>query len=274
MSTETIHAAVIAAAARAVRQVDALVIAAGAGMGVDSGLPDFRGPEGFWRAYPHLNAAGKDFYAMASPQSFEDDAALAWQFYGHRQALYRDTPPHEGFSMLLAWARAASAGYFVFTSNVDGHFETAGFDPERIFECHGNIHRLQCLRPCGEHLWETGVPVDADAGLPACPECGGDARPNVLMFGDFGWIGDVSQEQSRRYTEWLESLRGKRLTVIEIGAGVAVPSVRHESESLLRDFGATLVRVNPREPEGPPGTVSIRSGGLDAARRIANRLAA
>lgn len=61
------------AAAEAVRQADALLITAGAGMGVDSGLPDFRGNEGFWRAYPAFAKLGLDFMSMASPGWFHRD---------------------------------------------------------------------------------------------------------------------------------------------------------------------------------------------------------
>jgi len=54
-------------AASLIEQAEALIVAAGAGMGVDSGLPDFRGKHGFWRAYPALREAGIDFYSIASP---------------------------------------------------------------------------------------------------------------------------------------------------------------------------------------------------------------
>lgn len=138
------------AAARLIRQADGLIIAAGAGMGVDSGLPDFRGPEGFWRAYPALRAAGIQFTEIANPDAFESDAPLAWGFYGHRLRLYRNTEPHRGFALLQALAGDLPYGAFVFTSNVDGQFQKAGFDPERVLECHGSIHWLQCLRDCSD----------------------------------------------------------------------------------------------------------------------------
>ena len=70
---------------------------------------------------------------------------------------------------------------------------------------------------------------------------------------------------------WVEGLaRETRLVVIEIGAGLAVPSVRHRSESLLDDFpNAQLLRINPREPQGPPGrTVSIPEGAKSALMAI------
>src|SRR5271170_2371031 len=105
-------------AALTIAKADALLIAAGAGMGVDSGLPDFRGKEGFWRAYPPYQRLGLDFVSLANPRWFAEDATLAWGFYGHRMGLYRQTAPHEGFSILARWASRIKHGAFVFTSNV------------------------------------------------------------------------------------------------------------------------------------------------------------
>ena len=107
-------------AAELIEQADALVIAAGAGMGVDSGMPDFRGQQGFWAAYPALAAAGIDFTSIANPKGFVQDASRAWGFYGHRLSLYRQTVPHAGFAILKRWADAMPLGATVFTSNVDG----------------------------------------------------------------------------------------------------------------------------------------------------------
>src|SRR4051812_16164965 len=93
-------------AAEAIGNADALLITAGAGMGVDSGLPDFRGTEGFWRAYPAFGSLGLRFEELANPQWFSRDPRVAWGFYGHRLQLYRDTVPHPGFAILLRWARS------------------------------------------------------------------------------------------------------------------------------------------------------------------------
>src|SRR5580693_5442297 len=113
MSDETLNRA-----ATVISDADAILIGAGAGMGVDSGLPDFRGPQGFWRAYPVYEKLGLDFAAMANPRWFERDPAFAWGFYGHRLELYRQTQPHPGFAILRAWAARKEHGAFVFTSNV------------------------------------------------------------------------------------------------------------------------------------------------------------
>lgn len=260
MSHHTIDVDLTAAIERAaalIEQADALVVAAGAGMGVDSGLPDFRGQEGFWRAYPALGRARIDFYSIASPSAFEAAPRLAWGFYGHRLGLYRATQPHPGHALLRAWGTRMLHGLSVFTSNVDGQFQQAGFDPRHIHECHGSLHHLQCLRPCCEAIWPADAFVPQVDELncqllnapPTCPHCGGLARPNVLMFSDDGWVEHRSAGQRRRQEAWLASVT--RPVVVELGAGTAVPSVRHFSQRLLHQCGGRLVRINPREFEVP-----------------------
>jgi len=237
------------------RDAGALLITAGAGMGVDSGLPDFRGNAGFWRAYPVAKKLGLSFVELANPHWFDEDPALAWAFYGHRLHLYRDTVPHAGFSMLLDTAKEKGE-WFVFTSNVDGQFQKAGFDEEHIVECHGSIHHLQCTR-CDAGIWPADgveIPIDMEAfralSWPHCPRCGATARPNILMFGDWGWDSRRTDAQQLRFEDFLQRTIVKRLdlVIVEIGAGTAVPTVRLTGERIARELDAKLIRINPREP--------------------------
>jgi NAD-dependent SIR2 family protein deacetylase len=256
-------------AARAIAGADALLIGAGAGMGVDSGLPDFRGDRGFWKAYPPLADLGISFVEMANPRWFHSDPTLAWGFYGHRLNLYRNTTPHDGFTILKRWGESMAGGLFVYTSNVDGQFQAAGY-ADSVVECHGSIHHLQCAGHCVGSIWDADdVEVDestfrAVEPLPACPHCGGMARPNILMFNDWGWISDRTQSQEESYSSWRDGIRGKKLVVIECGAGSAVPTVRWQCQHAR----GTLIRINPREPQGPGGTISISMGALEALRAI------
>src|SRR5438034_9795900 len=152
-------------AAEAIAAADALLIGAGAGMGVDSGLPDFRGDKGFWKAYPPYEKLGLSFIALANPRWFRDDPALAWGFYGHRLNLYRATTPHSGFDILRRWGEGRPHPTFVYTSNVDGAFQQVGFPEDHICEVHGTIHFFQCTRPCRTDLWPapaTAIDVDPD----------------------------------------------------------------------------------------------------------------
>lgn len=254
----------------------ALVIAAGAGMGVDSGLPDFRGPEGFWQAYPPYRQLNLHFEDLANPAWFTRDPGLAWGFYGHRLNLYRSTQPHAGFAVLQRWARAMSAGSFIFTSNVDGQFQRAGFAEERVEEIHGSIHHLQCVRAGCGRIWSadhTVVDVDDATGrardpLPQCTACSAMARPNVLMFGDGTWDDARTAAQHQRFRAWLREVGDRPLVVVECGAGTAIPSVRMFSESLQRSQQAVLVRINPREEQGPSGTISLRESASRALQKI------
>ena len=264
-------------AAAWIRDADGLLITAGAGMGVDSGLPDFRGKEGFWRAYPALRHHGFSFEDIANPAGFESNPRLSWGFYGHRLALYRATVPHAGFDILLRWASTMKHGAFVFTSNVDGQFQKAGFGAERVMECHGTIHRLQCVEACTDETWPADdfTPVVDEATctleneMPRCPHCGGLARPNILMFGDWQWVESDVEGQAQRLATWLESLQ--RPVVVEIGAGRAVPTVRRFSEQRAR----RVVRINPREHSISPSLgVGIAGGALEMLRVLDNVLRA
>ncbi|WP_431877149.1 SIR2 family NAD-dependent protein deacylase [Amycolatopsis sacchari] len=265
-------------AAALIAAADALLVCAGAGMGVDSGLPDFRGDEGFWRAYPPYERLGLRFAEMADPRHFAEDPALAWGFYGHRLELYRRTVPHEGFALLRKWGEAKPGGAAVFTSNVDGQFQKAGFG--LVAEVHGSIHHLQCTVPCGERIWSAAdlhVEIDestmrAVEPLPECLDCGRLARPNILMFGDFDWLSRRSDEQLRAVNEWRREWPD--VVVLELGAGQAVPTVRRYAELASAANGA-LVRINPREPGVRHGRgVSLPYGALDTLTALDELLTA
>ncbi|TCS35775.1 NAD-dependent SIR2 family protein deacetylase [Paucimonas lemoignei] len=275
MNTTPIQAACHEAAAL-LADADAVLITAGAGIGIDSGLPDFRGEQGFWRAYPALGTLGMRFHEIASPAAFHSMPEVAWGFYGHRLQLYRRTQPHAGFARLLDLSRQLPKGIGVFTSNVDGQFQKAGITPGRIVECHGTIHHLQCLNGCGQSPWpadEFEPVIDAGqcklmSALPTCPACGGLARPNILMFSDWDWDDSATERQLARLDAWLA--RTEKLVVMEIGAGTAIPTVRHYGESL----GSPLIRINPTEAAvGDKRCISIELGALEGITQIMDALA-
>jgi len=270
--------------AQVIADADALLINTGAGMGVDSGLPDFRGDTGFWKAYPPIAKLGISFVEMANPRWFLENPKLAWAFYGHRLNLYRKTNPHQGFYQLLEIARRKAGGYFVFTSNVDGQFQKAGFDENKIEECHGSIFHFQCIQPCCDSILDAAqieVTVNEDIfeavePLPQCRFCGQIARPNILMFGDWHWISHRTEDQNQQLLDWLGALSAKnlKLAIIEIGAGNAVATVRYFSERIAERYHATLIRINPRDYAVPPGHFSIFLGAKEGISILYDRLGA
>lgn len=265
-------------AAEAIRGAGAVIVTAGAGMGVDSGLPDFRGDHGFWKAYPMYQHLGINFIGAANPAHFERDPAFGWGFYGHRTNLYRETVPHRGFHLLRDWVDRFGLGAFVVTSNVDGQFQKAGFDDRQMLEVHGSIHYLQCLKPCSMAIWDNReeLPIDFESmrcrHIPRCPRCGAVARPNVLMFGDYSWIGDRTHGQEESFEAFLAEHRHQPVVVVEIGAGTAIPTIRYLSERLGRSAGTTVVRINPREPQIGSPHLSIPCGGLEGIEGIEKAL--
>jgi len=166
-----------------------------------------------------------------------------------------------------------------FTSNVDGQFQTAGYDDSRIEECHGSIHHFQCVQPCSDDIWDASdIKVSIDEGvfealepLPRCRNCGGTARPNILMFGDWSWNTQRTDIQRGRFLRWLQgaSTQGMPVAVVEIGAGKAVSTVRNLSEQVARNNKATLIRINPRDYAVPhERDISLPLGAAEAINFI------
>ena len=261
-------------AATAIREASAMVITAGAGMGVNSGLPDFRGDHGFWNAYPMYERLGLSFVQAANPAHFERDPAFGWGFYGHRMNLYRETMPHRGFSLIQEWIDRFGLESFVVTSNVDGQFQKAGFPEDGILEVHGSIHHLQCISPCSAAIWENNETIPVDFAtmkarhVPTCIICGATARPNILMFGDWSWLSERTAAQERSFDEFITDNRASRLVVVELGAGMAIPTIRHMSERLGSRSGAKVIRINPREGQIGAPHISIPCAALEGLSGI------
>lgn len=181
-------------AAQTLAGASALVITAGAGMGVDSGLPDFRGDEGV-----------------------EGLSAAAWT----GAELHADRHPCVGIFSTGA-----------FTVDVD-------------------VETCRAREP-----------------LPRCPRCGALARPNVLMFNDGAWDGSRTQPQEDRLMDWLTRLEEN---LVECGAGRAIATVRLFGERLVSRLGATLIRINPVDPQVPNGGVGLRMGARHALEALHQR---
>jgi NAD-dependent SIR2 family protein deacetylase len=191
------------------------------------------------------------------------------------------------------------------SSNVDGHFERAGFG-HKMVECHGSIHYLQAfdeavtrkIWPAKEQLSKLVVDLETFRAIEPLPKVPSEfietgflksfpnksdkesrsflARPNILMFGDYGFVGDRVEAQYDLYGAWANSVaKESKLVIIEAGAGLGVPTVRNESESLHRRFpNSTLIRINPREPHGPSSGrfISFPMGSKDCLSEIAKHL--
>lgn len=270
-------------AADAIANAQCLILSAGAGMGVDSGLPDFRGQGGLYSEDSIFASYGYDMKHLVSPLLLHENPRLAWGVMTVIHRLFSRATPHEGFDVLKRWTRTRP--YFIHTSNVDGQFQKAGFDEDRIVEVHGSVHYLQPNMPetQEDEIWpvgELGLEVDLKTGmaigdLPTVPGTDALARLNILMFGDFHWLITRTHEQETHYEAWRENIRPLRCTIIECGAGTALPTVHHHANRLFADMPKVdLVRINPSQVRCPDGAIHIEMGAREALLELENKLVA
>ncbi|MCK5536154.1 MAG: hypothetical protein KAI79_04960 [Bacteroidales bacterium] len=237
----------------AIKNSEAILIFAGAGMSADSDLPTYRDKEGFWNDYPPYREIKKDYVAMTSPHGFSCDPHFAWGFFAQQYKLYKNAIPHEGYKKLLDLLHIKK-NYFVVTTNVDGLFIKSGFLKEHLHEAHGSIHKLQCTKPCHRKTWEIdALEIEIDYSsmnavdpLPLCPVCGTVSRPNIFMFGDTdeSYIWEESQESASRFREWRQNNVRKKVIILEIGVG-AEGLKRHVKQYDQEFSDSTLIRINP-----------------------------
>ena len=237
----------------AIKNSEAILIFAGAGMSADSDLPTYRDKEGFWNDYPPYKEIKKDYVAMASPHGFSKDAHFTWGFFAQQYKLYKNAIPHEGYIKLLELL-LSKKDYFVVTTNVDGLFIKSGLTKKNLHEAHGSIHKHQCSRPCHREAWEIesfNIEIDYSTmnaldPLPLCPTCGAVSRPNIFMFGDTdeSYVWEESEESARRFREWRYKNLYKKIVILEIGVGAE--GLRSHVKQYHKEFNsATLIRINP-----------------------------
>jgi NAD-dependent SIR2 family protein deacetylase len=287
--------AVLPLAAHLISEADTIVVCTGAGMSVSSGLGTFRGKAA--GAWAPLVGSNLNFEDMSCPSWFELPSESAsgdlksisrfgygfWQF---RYQQYTQNRPHDGYQIILDWMKGKAFACFSFTSNIDGAWRKIGWPETQLQEVHGSLDFMQCVRNCTEaaktNIWpskdeewkmaidEASQAIASRESLPACPNCSGLARPNVLMFSDATFDSSREAAQEAAFDKWLERAIATRLkvAVVEIGAGVAIPTVRRMSEYIVSKIGlerASLLRINPEHPEIPASVVG------PMVRNISNR---
>jgi NAD-dependent SIR2 family protein deacetylase len=237
-----------------------LVIFAGAGMSVDSGIPDFRGNSGIW------TSDKQNFIKFASGSAFHKNPLDSWNFYITRFMRHGDSIPHRGYHQLLD----CHPDIYVVTSNVDELFHKCGYDSRKIFEIHGNLREIQCSRGCTRELQPMPVfthTATSTDQLPHCHHCGSVMRPNVKMFNDPWFVFTQTQRQADSFSEWL---MGKTNVLgVEIGAGLSVPNIR----IMATECTHALIRINPHDHTvSRPQDLSICSTAVDGINTLVELL--
>lgn len=156
-------------AAAILAQSKRLVVLTGAGVSAESGIPTFRGPGGLWR--------GLDPLRLATPQAFEANPKLVWEFYNWRREILVQAQPNAAH-LAIAALEDRIPTFTLVTQNVDRLHHRAG--SRNVLELHGNLQNVRCS-VCDRAHDPGWAPLPA---LPACDHCGGLLRPGVVWFGE------------------------------------------------------------------------------------------
>ncbi len=154
-----------------------VAVLTGAGISTDSGIPDFRGPQGVWTRNPAAERLSTIDNYLAEPQVRRD----AWQArLGHSAWRAQPNPAH---AALVALERRGKL-HALITQNIDELHQIAGNSPELVIEVHGTMRRAMCWQ-CGERtpMLDALARVQSGEADPACRSCGGILKSDTIYFG-------------------------------------------------------------------------------------------
>lgn len=217
-------------------EAEAIAAISGAGISTESGIPDFRGPQGLWTKNPELER-------MATLDAYMSDPALRERAWQSRldNAMWQAKPNAGHFAFVELERRDKLLA--IVTQNVDGLHQAAGSSPERVIEIHGTIHETVCMR-CGDRhpMSRTLARVRAGEPDPPCEYCGGILKSATIAFGQSLVEADLWRAQKTAESCDLMLAVGSSLSVYP-AAGV-VP--------IAKSAGARVVIVNaqPTEMDG------------------------
>ena len=220
----------IAAGLRAARHI---VVLTGAGMSTESGIPDFRGPQGVWTKNPAAEKTATLQHYVGS----RDVRVQAWQ--NRLNGNYFSAEPNDGHRALVTIERALGNAFdTLVTQNVDGLHHDAGSDPARIIEIHGNVRDVKCLSCSYRAPMQVALDrVRAGEDDPECPECRGILKSATISFGENLVAADLERSQQAAARADVFCALG---TTLGVYPAAALPEI-----ALRR--GAALVIVNAQE---------------------------
>lgn len=232
-----------------------ICVLTGAGISAESGIPTFRGPEGYWT----VGSREYQPQEMATYEMFTQHPEEVWRWYLYRLSVCRKADPNPGHLAIAEMERLFKDRFTLITQNVDGLHLRAGNSLTRTFQIHGNISFMRCADACTEEPFPLPDVVPAkskddmmtteELHLLRCPNCGGMTRPHVL------WFDETYDEVYYRFTS---SLRVARETDLLITVGTSgATNLPNQVVWEARHRGAILVDVNAEE--NPFGRAALSS---------------
>jgi NAD-dependent protein deacetylase/lipoamidase len=202
---------------------DRVLVITGSGISADSGIPTFRGKDGYWR--------NLDPEKLATPQAFRNDPQLVWRWYSERREKIANAQPNAAHLALVSLEQRAGE-FLLVTQNVDDLHRRAGTSPEKLVQVHGNIFVSRC-RSCGFFKPD----CSSHEFIPICPKCSNHLSPGVVWFGE-----QLPQQELLRVHQFLA--RGPSSLVLVIGTTARFDYI---ADWALRSRGqrGRLIEINP-----------------------------
>ena len=255
-----------------------ILVLTGAGVSAESGIPTFRGKDGYWRNF--------DPAKLATPEAFARDPKLVWTWYRERRQRIRNAQPNAAHAAIAKLAKHADELLLV-TQNVDDLHARAGLPSEKMVQIHGDIFVTRCSRCDFEDAGRGGSPEppaeDAISAqgrrlrsiastsenhldVPRCPECDALVRPGVVWFGE-----QLPWNEVKRVENYLD--RGPCDLVIVAGTTATFGYIIDWALRARRE-GGELIEVNPEEtPLSQFATQLVRESAAEALPRLVTELA-
>jgi NAD-dependent deacetylase len=224
---------------------DAITVLTGAGISAESGIPTFRGPEGYW-------TVGSKVYQpqeMATLRMFRKCPFDVWAWYLYRLGICRQAEPNPGHHALVKMESLLGDRFTLITQNVDGLHIRAGNSPARTYQIHGNIDYVRCVEACGPELLRMPGELKTKTKGESlsehekqrlhCPTCNGLLRPHVL------WFDESYDEHYFRFYSSLKVAQNTRLLVI-VGTSGAT-NLPNQIAWQTAASGGTIIDINIEE---------------------------
>ena len=275
-----------------IRNCDALLVIAGAGMSVDSGIFTYRGSNGIWNKSIRIGNEDYRYDEISSLKMWKEYPELAWGFKANFYQMMKDGDPHEGYYTLLNYVKnRLNNNYFICTSNIDNYFERVGFEKDKIYEVHGTMKLLQCMdKKCSlrngpiemedKLMPKFNKDTFISTSMPKCPYCPNILRPNVSMFGDHDFYGKPYEFARKKMENWINENEKKdnKLVILEIGCGINPHSLRMKDGKMLSGEWKLpkiknlikTIRLNPDDEQEEDNCVHVRLGAKKGLSQILN----
>jgi NAD-dependent deacetylase len=256
-----------------------VLVLTGAGVSAESGIPTFRGKDGYWR---NLDPA-----KLATPEAFARDPQLVWEWYRERRVRIRNARPNAAHEAIARLAQRADE-FLLVTQNVDDLHARAGIPTEKMVQIHGDIFVTRCsccdfsyagrggspeppgacvVQSTNRRLRSIAATSERDINVPTCPKCQALMRPGVVWFGE-----QLSRNELERVENFLHG--GACDVVIVAGTTATFGYIIDWALRGSRD-GGELIEVNPEEtPLSRFATRLVREPATIALPRIIDEVLA